>query len=240
MHHVGKALGALALGAVLLGVGLARPVAAQPPGQQDKTKAAEKTAPAARPAEPATSAAQPDSITESAVTVGGQKIVYRAVAGTITVGSTEAVDGMLGLDGRWLPDSGMAPPDPAKPDQDPATARMFYAAYFKKDAGGEARPVMFFYNGGPGSSTMWLHMGSFGPRRIVTPDTEHKEAAPYTIVESRTMPFRSTFSSIPATTADRGVPYDSPKRYLGEFHRSYLVRKRRMKRSKACASGSTP
>jgi hypothetical protein len=76
---------------------------------------------------------------------------------------------MLGLDGRWLPDTEMAPPDPAKPDQAPATARMFYVAYFKKDAGPESRPVMFLYNGGPGSSTMWQHMGSFGPRRVVTP-----------------------------------------------------------------------
>jgi carboxypeptidase C (cathepsin A) len=185
MHHVGKALGALALGAVLLGVGMARPVAAQPPVQQDKMKVAEKVAAPVRPAELATSAAQPDSMTENTVTVGGQKIAYRAVAGTITVGSTEAVDGMLGLDGRWLPDSGMAPPDPAKPDQEPATARMFYVAYFKKDAAPETRPVMFLYNGGPGSSTMWLHMGSFGPRRVVTPDTEHKEGAPYTIVENQ-------------------------------------------------------
>ena len=41
------------------------------------------------------------------------------------------------------------------------------------------------YNGGPGSSTMWLHMGSFGPRRVVTPDAEHQTAAPYTIVENQ-------------------------------------------------------
>ena len=32
---------------------------------------------------------------------------------------------------------------------------------------------------------MWLHMGSFGPRRVVTPDTEHKTAAPYTIVDNQ-------------------------------------------------------
>ena len=185
MHHLGKALGALALGTVLLGVGMARPAWAQPPSQQDKTKAAEKVAAPVKPAEPATPAAQPDSITENTVTVGGQRIAYRAVAGTITVGSTEAVDGMLGLDGHWLPDSEMGASDSAKPDQAPATARMFYVAYFKKDAGPETRPVMFLYNGGPGSSTMWLHMGSFGPRRIVTPDTEHKEGAPYTIVENQ-------------------------------------------------------
>ncbi len=184
MHHVGKALAALALGTVLLGAGMVRPAAAQPPEPQEKAKAAEKAPVAAAP-KPAELAPQPDSITENTVTVGGQKIAYRAVAGTITVGSTDAVDAALGLDGRWLTDTGMTPPDPSKPDQEPATARMFYAAYFKKDAAPEARPVMFFYNGGPGSSTMWLHMGSFGPRRVVTPDTEHKEGAPYTIVENQ-------------------------------------------------------
>ena len=44
---------------------------------------------------------------------------------------------------------------------------------------------MFLYNGGPGSSTMWLHMGSFGPRRVVTTDTQHDEGAPYKIVENQ-------------------------------------------------------
>ena len=61
---------------------------------------------------------------------------------------------------------------------------MFYVAYFKKDATAEQRPVTFLYNGGPGSATMWLHMGSFGPRRVVTPDTEHQEGAPYKIVSN--------------------------------------------------------
>ncbi len=61
---------------------------------------------------------------------------------------------------------------------------MFYVAYFKKDAVAEQRPVVFLYNGGPGSATMWLHMGSFGPRRVVVPDTEHQEAAPYKIVNN--------------------------------------------------------
>jgi len=127
----------------------------------------------------------PDSITENTVTVGGQRILYQAVAGTITVGATDAYDAMLGLDGQLLSDAGTNAPDPNKPDEAPATARMFYTAYFRKDASAGTRPVMFVYNGGPGSSTMWLHMGSFGPRRVVTPDAEHKTAAPYTIVENQ-------------------------------------------------------
>jgi len=124
-----------------------------------------------------------DSITEGSVTVGGQAIAYRAVAGTLTVGSTDTQDAMLGLDGKYLPDSGIDLP--AKPEDQPATARIFYAAYFKKDAQPGTRPVTFLYNGGPGSATMYLHMGAFGPRRVVTPDAQHASAAPYPLVENQ-------------------------------------------------------
>jgi carboxypeptidase C (cathepsin A) len=125
-----------------------------------------------------------DSTTEGAVTVGGQAIAYKAVAGTLTVGSTDAHDKTLDFEGRLLSDSGQKPPDKDKPEEAQATARMFYVAYFKKDAGAEQRPVTFLYNGGPGSATMWLHMGAFGPRRVATPDTEHQEGAPYRIVNN--------------------------------------------------------
>src|SRR5271154_4353598 len=125
-----------------------------------------------------------DSVTTATVTVGGQAISYRAVAGTITVGATDQQDALLGLDGKRLSDTGEKSPDPEKPDEAPPTARMFYAAYFKTGAPSETRPVMFFYNGGPGSSTMWLHMGSFGPKRVMTTDTVHEAAAPYKIVNN--------------------------------------------------------
>jgi carboxypeptidase C (cathepsin A) len=192
---------------------------AQGPGQQDKVKAPEKSAAQAAPARPAdaaVAAAMPDSITENSVTVGGQKIAYRAVAGTLTVGSTSAVDATLGLDGRWLPEAEGAAA--AKPDEAPATARMFYVAYFKKDAARETRPVMFLYNGGPGSSTMWLHMGSFGPRRVVVPDTEHKEGAPYTMVENQYSLLDATdlvFIDAPGTGFSRIFGKDKEKSFYG-------------------------
>ncbi|MFP5228704.1 MAG: S10 family peptidase [Acidobacteriota bacterium] len=132
----------------------------------------------------ASTVAPPDSITEGSVTIGGQAVSYRAVAGTITVGATDQQDATLAFDGSLLPDSGIKPPtDPAEA---PPTARMFYVAYFKKDTSDEThRPVMFIYNGGPGSATMWLHMGTFGPRRIVLPDADHQEGAPYSIVNNQ-------------------------------------------------------
>ncbi len=157
--------------AALLGVGALHLYAADDKKKDDK------------PAETAkASDVQADSTTEGSVTVGGQAIAYTAVAGTLTVGATNAQDALLGLDGKLLPDSGEKAPD--KPEDAPATARIFYTAYFKKGAPSETRPVTFLYNGGPGSSTMWLHMGSFGPRRVLTTDTVHEAAAPYKIVNN--------------------------------------------------------
>ena len=148
--------------------------------EKTETKVAVTSTPLPPPAPPA----QPDSTSEGTVTVGGQVISYRAVAGTLTVGATDVQDATLGLDGKLLPDSGEKPPDPTKPEEAPATARMFYTAYFMKGAPSESRPVTFLYNGGPGSSTMWLHMGSFGPRRVATTDTVHDPGAPYKITNN--------------------------------------------------------
>ena len=63
-----------------------------------------------------------------------------------------------------------------KNDKDEAVASMFYVAYTSGDA---KRPVTFIFNGGPGSSSMWLHMGSFAPVRVITPDATSTPPSPY-------------------------------------------------------------
>ncbi|MDE2261893.1 MAG: peptidase S10 [Gammaproteobacteria bacterium] len=63
-------------------------------------------------------------------------------------------------------------------------ASMFYVAYFKDGEKPGDRPITFLYNGGPGSSTVWLHMGAFGPRRVVTADHTHTPPAPYQVVDN--------------------------------------------------------
>ena len=187
--------------------------------QPDKSKLkTEKVVVEGMPATSAPALAVPDSTTENTVTVGGQKIAYKAIAGTITVGFNDAFDSMLGLDGKVLADTGMNPSDADKPEEAPATARMFYTAYFKKDAAPGTRPVMFFYNGGPGSATMWLHMGSFGPRRVVTPDTEHQAAAPYTMVDNAYSLLDVTdviFIDAPGTGFSRIMGKDKEKAFWG-------------------------
>jgi carboxypeptidase C (cathepsin A) len=159
----------------------------------------------------------PDSTTEGSVTIGGQAVAYRAVAGTITVGATDQQDATLGFDGSILPDSGVkTPTDPAEA---PPTARMFYVAYFRKDTTDAThRPVMFIYNGGPGSATMWLHMGTFGPKRIVLPDADHQEGAPYSIVSNQYSLLDASdlvFIDAPGTGFSRTFGKDRGKAFYG-------------------------
>ncbi|MHC1480653.1 S10 family peptidase [Frateuria aurantia] len=122
--------------------------------------AATHAADAPPPAPPGAELLQPQtSMTDGSVTVAGHRIDYRAVAGTLIVHGK------------------------GDHELDP-TVSMFYVAYFKKGAQPSHRPVTFIYNGGPGSSSMWLHMGAFGPRRVVTANDSHTEAAPYSLVNN--------------------------------------------------------
>ncbi len=122
----------------------------------------------------------PDSTTESTATLAnGKAIPYTAVAGLLAVGATDADDAKLALDGSYLPEAQTEAQ--AKPGEQPPTARMFYTAYFAKGANPRTRPVVFFYNGGPGSATMYLRMTSLGPVRVDIPDLEHPVGGPYKI-----------------------------------------------------------
>jgi carboxypeptidase C (cathepsin A) len=181
---------------------------------QEKVVVTATPAPPAPPLPPV----QQDSTTEGTVNVGGQSIAYRAVAGTLTVGATDAQDATLGLDGRLLPDTGEKPLDPTKPEEAPPTARMFFVAYFKTSATSETRPVTFLYNGGPGSSTMWLHMGSFGPRRVSTTDTQHDPGAPYKIANNEYTLLDASdlvFIDAPGTGFSRTMGKDKEKAFYG-------------------------
>lgn len=135
-------------------------------------------------AKPAEKAPPADSTTQGAMDARGQHIAYTAVAGTITVGATDDQDSQLGLDGKPEPGSQLALNAPKEDKDAPAVARMSYFAYFKKDAKADERPVTFFYNGGPGSSTVWLHMGSLGPKHVMTSGDQHLPAAPYKLIDN--------------------------------------------------------
>jgi len=138
------------------------------------------------------------------VTIAGQTIPYDAYAGTIIVHPKGWDD---------------VPQNQDKDDKNlPPQASMFYVAYFKSGEANKQRPVTFLYNGGPGSSSIWLHMGAFGPKRVVTPDNSHAPAAPYPVVNNEYSLLDVTdlvFVDAPGTGFSRIAGKDREKSFYG-------------------------
>lgn len=116
---------------------------------------------------------------KGSVTIGGKSIAYDAYAGTIVVHPK----GWDDVPQNYEADT-EASSDKSKKNLPQPEASMFYVAYFKSGDAAAHRPLTFLFNGGPGSSTVWLHMGAFGPRRVVTADNSHTAAAPYPVVNN--------------------------------------------------------
>jgi len=87
------------------------------------------------------------------VTVAGKRIDYTVTPGTLTI----------------------------RNDNGEPVASMFYVGYVADNPTNRERPVTFVFNGGPGSSSMWLHIGSFGPVRVDTPTDQISPPAPFNI-----------------------------------------------------------
>ena len=85
----------------------------------------------------------------------------------------------LTLDGKALKYTATAGTLPIRLDDGKVAARMFFVAYTKDGEDVKTRPVAFLYNGGPGAATIWLHMGSFAPRRAQMADDGFQPAPPY-------------------------------------------------------------
>ena len=70
-------------------------------------------------------------------------------------------------------------------DDGAPAAQLWYTAYFRTNgAPSRERPLVFSYNGGPGSASFWLHMGIMGPRRVVTPGVGPQGAPPYPLEDN--------------------------------------------------------
>jgi len=110
-------------------------------------------------------------VTTGSVTVAGRTLGYQAETGIQLVPVKDPLD---------------ADP-PAAGDKSPPTspvAAMSYVAYFLGKEADPRRPITFVFNGGPGSATIWLHMGAFGPKRVAATDAAHGPAAPYRLVDN--------------------------------------------------------
>ncbi|MGH8042395.1 MAG: S10 family peptidase [Rudaea sp.] len=127
-------------------------------------------------------------VTSHSVTITGRSYAYKATAGNLII-----------RNGKGEPD-----------------ASFFYVAY-TVDAGkdGERRPLTFLYNGGPGSSSIWLHMGSFGPMRIETASPEATPPAPYHLVNNNDSLLDKTdlvFVDAIGTGYSHGLPDEKDKK----------------------------
>jgi carboxypeptidase C (cathepsin A) len=90
----------------------------------------------------------------------------------------------LRLDGRDIKYTATAGTLAIRLDDGKVAARMFFVAYTKDGEDVKTRPISFLYNGGPGSASVWLHMGSFAPRRAQMADEGFQPAPPYQLVDN--------------------------------------------------------
>ena len=163
------------------------------------------------------------SVTKHSVHIGGQEIKYTATAGTILL---KAEDGT-------------------------PKASIFYVAYTKDDVSDVSqRPIAFTFNGGPGSASVWLHLGAFGPRRVQMGDAGALLPPPYKLVdnESSLLDVSDLVFIDPVSTGySRAVPGEPAKQFhgveedvesVGEFIRLYATRNKRWSSPKFIAGES--
>jgi carboxypeptidase C (cathepsin A) len=130
------------------------------------------------------------SVTKHDWTAGGQTIHYTATAGNLLLHD----------------------------EQDKANGSIFYVAYTEDGVDAKTRPVTFFYNGGPGSATIWLHMGSLGPVRVVTQSPEATGPAPFEWVQNQYSLIDKSdlvFIDAPLTGFSRAVGKGTAKDFAG-------------------------
>ncbi len=166
---------------------------------------------------------EPPVVTHHTITVRGQTIHYTARAGMLPIrnDTTGAVEGGV-----------------------------FYVAYTRDGASPATRPITFTFNGGPGSSTVWLHMGAFGPERVklladgsAPPPPYTYEHNPYTLLDQTDLVFLDPVGTgySRATKPELGKRFwglDEDIRAVGEFIRLYLTRYERWSSPKFLAGES--
>ncbi len=214
----------------LLAVSASLSVEAQAPKRRQGAAAdapAVTAAPAADAAKPAgDAAAKPErkeekepvlSVTEHTLKLGERTLKYRATAGYM-------------------------PMKDAKGEK--TKANIFFVAYTRLPEGAEPvditrRPVTFSFNGGPGSSSIWLHMGAIGPKRVAMTDKGESLPPPYRMLDNEHTWLEETdlvFIDPVSTGYSRAASGEDPKQFhgyvediasVGDFIRLYTTRNQR-------------
>lgn len=151
-------------------------------------------------------------ITHSSVIIGGKSIHYTAATGFMVM----------------------------RNEKGKALSRIFYIAYTRDGITDKSsRPMTFCYNGGPGSSSVWLHMGMIGPRRVILGDSGRAPAPPYQYVNNQYCwldntdlvfidPVTTGYSQpAPGENANQFHGYSEDIRSVGDFIRSYIAKQER-------------
>jgi carboxypeptidase C (cathepsin A) len=191
--------------------------------QQPPQPATEK--PAEKPKEEKKPPAPEEKIvqTKHSLKIGGQEIKYTATAGTILL----------------------------KLEDSTPKASIFYVAYTKDDVtDASQRPITFSFNGGPGSSSVWLHLGLLGPRRVQMGDAGALLPPPYKLVDNDVSLLDISdlvFIDPVSTGYSRAVPGETPQQFHGitpdvesvaDFIRLYTTRNKRWSSPKFLAGES--
>ncbi len=204
------------------------PNAEQPPAEPSKeaAKTQAQTAPPQAPSEPPKAEAAgapgganikydmtevPPVVTHHQTTIGGRLLHYTATTGRLPI---KAEDGKI-------------------------EAEMFFVAYTLDGAEPGSRPLTFAFNGGPGSATIWLHMGALGPRKVVLQPEGWLPPAPYRLEDNPSSPLdRTDLVLVDAVGTGFSRPADMQigKKFwglkgdvaaFGEFIRLYITRNER-------------
>lgn len=156
------------------------------------------------------------SVTEHSIVVNGKTLEYTVTAGTMLLKAEDEKEG-------------------EKPK-----ATVFYVAYtLKGEEDAAKRPLTFSFNGGPGSSSVWMHLGMLGPKRVFMDDEGMPTPPPYTLVDNEYTLLDKTdlvFIDPVSTGYSRVVPGEEAKQFhtdktdiesVGDFIHLYTTRNNR-------------
>jgi carboxypeptidase C (cathepsin A) len=192
--------------------------------------------------------APPPVVTEHTMTLpSGKTLSYKAIAGYLLLRDTrqeaqpEKEPGKEGENARERLD-----PSKGKPK-----ALIFFVAYLLDGVDdSSARPVTFAFNGGPGSASVWLHMGGIGPRRVILSDRGEALPPPAKITDNESTWLEKTdlvFIDPVSTGFSRTVRGEDPKQFygykqdlasVGDFIRLWITRYARWSSPKFLAGES--
>ena len=149
------------------------------------------------------------SVTQHTATIGGKEIKYTATAGKLVM----------------------------KDDEGKPKAMVFFIAYTKDGVDDlSQRPITFAFNGGPGSSSVWLHLGMLGPKRVKVPDDASQtpppyalEANPHSLLDLTDLVFIDPVSTgfsrpVKGENDDQFHGFDEDLRSVGQFIHDYVTK----------------